>query len=430
MYKQRVSTSESPRVEVTACQGDLTVTTWDKAEVLIEVDSEQVLTVEERDDTVALAANSDCRLTVPPRASLVAVQVQGDLSVRGVGGTVEVVTAQGDAQFKDGAGSVSSSTVQGDLTVKDWAGDVNGGAVQGDAEVRRVAGTVSLTTVGGDLTAEDIGGALAAGSVRGDAYLRGLSDTLSLGSIGADLIARDLSAGADVAQAGGDVSLKSVFAGPHTFRIQARGNVAVKALPGSDATFTLQAGSGRVRVKGLTGETTEEGRWQGVIGDGKAQVTLTCTHGNVTLKALAEGEEVKEYAAFVHTAPPPPPPPIPAEEVAWRIQQRVAEKLSKIDFEAIARREAESARRHAEREAARAQRAAEKVRRRAERAQRKAQKKKMQWHVEWDTGRGARRTSRHGQGASEEERVAILRMLAEGKISAQEAEILLQALEG
>jgi len=417
-------------VEVTACQGDLTVATWDKAEVLIEAGSEQVLTVEERDDTVALAANSDCRLTVPASTSLVVVQVQGDLSVQGVSGTAEVATARGDARFKDGAGSASSSTIQGDLAVKDWAGDVKVETVQGDAEVRQAAGAVTLGTVEGDLTAEEIGGALAAKLVRGDAYLRGLNGALSLGDIGGDLIARDLLAGADVAQVSGDVSLKSAFAGSHTYRIQARGNVTVKALPGSDATFTLQADSGRVRVKGLTGETTEEGRWQGAIGDGEAQVTLTSTHGSLLLKIVGE-EDRTAFAFAADAGKVGAEAGLPAEELAWRIQKRVAEKLSKIDFEAIARHEAERVRRQAEREVARARRAAEKARRKAELARRKAQKKKkIRWRVEWDAERGARRTSKRSQGASEKERVAILRMLAEGKISAQEAEILLQALEG
>ena len=42
MYQKRITTSESPRVEVTACQGNLAVAAWDTAEVLIEVDSEEV----------------------------------------------------------------------------------------------------------------------------------------------------------------------------------------------------------------------------------------------------------------------------------------------------------------------------------------------------------------------------------------------------
>jgi hypothetical protein len=112
MYQQSVSTSEAPRVEVTACQGDLKVSAGDSPEVLIEVDSQEALAVEERDDAVALAANSDCRLTVPIEAMLTLVQVQGDLSVQGMGGTVEVSAAQGDTQLKGGHSSASLSTLK------------------------------------------------------------------------------------------------------------------------------------------------------------------------------------------------------------------------------------------------------------------------------------------------------------------------------
>jgi hypothetical protein len=397
MYQKRISTSESPRVEVTACQGDLAVAAWDKAEVLIEVDSEEVLTVEEREGAVALAANSDCSLTVPAGASFIVVQAQGDLSVQGVGGTVEATT------------------------------------VRGDAVVRQVNGPVEFGTVGGDLLAEEINGPLSAWSVVGDAYLRQLNGMLYLSDVGADLIGRAWAAGADVAQVGGDVSLKTVFAGPFAYDIQARGNVIVKALPGSSATLTLQAAKGRARAKGLTGEMTEEGQWQAVLADGEAQVTLTSTHGNVLLKAVGEGDEDQERDAVVSLAADlgriGAEAGVAAQELAGRIQQRVSEKLAKIDFEGIARREAEKARRHAEREAAKAQRVAEKARRKAERAQKKAQKK-MIWHFEWDTGRGRRRTTGRGQAVSDEERLAVLKMLTEGKISTQEAETLLQALEG
>lgn len=431
MYQKRISTSESPRLEVTACQGDLVVATWDNAEVLIEVDSEEVLTVEEREGAVALATNSDCSLTVPAGASLVVIQAQGDLSVQGVRGTVEATTVQGDAQFQDGAASASLGTVQGDLMVERWAAAVSAGTVRGDARVRQVSGPVEFGTVGGDLLAEKINGPLSARSVAGDAYLRQLNGMLYLSDVSADLIGRAWTAGADVAQVGGAVSLKTVFVGPFAYDLQARGNLVVRALPGSRATFTLQTAKGRIRAKGITGEMTEEGQWKGAIENGEAQVTLTSTHGNVLLKAVGEKEE-QEHATFAFAADfgkIGAEAGVAAQELAWRIQQRVAEKLATIDLEAIARREAEKARRQAEREAAKAQRMAEKARRKAKRAQKKAQRK-VRMHVEWDAGRGRRRKAGRGQASSEEERLAVLKMLAEGKISTQEAETLLKALEG
>lgn len=429
MYERRVSTVESPRVEVTACQGNLEVTRWGSSEVLVEVVREEVLTVEEREGAVALAVNDDCRLTVPAGAFLSVFQVQGDLSVQGQGGAVEAANVQGDAKLRGGTGSASLGVVQADLLVEDWAGAFNAETVNGDARVRQVDGGVSLGAVAGDLGATGIGGALTALSVGGDVHLRELGGNLSLGDVGGDLSGRNLAAGADVAKVRGGVSLKTVFAGPHAWRVVAEGDVVVKAFPGSDATFVLQAAEGQVKARGFAGQEAEGGEWQGVIGGGQTRVSLISTHGNVTVKAVAEDEEVAGYADFVGGAPSFSE--APAEELAWRIQQRVAEKLSKIDFEAIAQREAERARRQAEREAERARRLTEKARYKAEQVRKRAESKRgVHWRFEWDTERGGRRATRQRQMASEEERLAVLKMLAEGKISAEEAETLLQALEG
>jgi DUF4097 and DUF4098 domain-containing protein YvlB len=462
MYQQTISVSEAPRVEVTGCHGDLTVTAWDQPDVLIEVDDEQILTVEEREDAVAMAVNGDGSLTVPTGASLTILQAHGNLSIEGVKGGVEVATVhgdawlkdgagnlalntaqgglalegwdgavnvgmvQGDATLKDGAGSLALNTVQGELALEGWDGAVNAGTVQGDAALRQTSGDVNLGTVGGDLAAEDTNGALSVASVGGDAYLRGLDGALSLGSVGGDLAGRDLAADVDVAQVGGDASLKTVFAGPHTYRIQAGGDIAVKALPDSSATFTLQAVGGRIKVKGLAAEAAEGGQWRGVLGDGEAQVTLI-SHGSIKLRAVDQDDREEEYAPFGAGFGEVGAIAGWGEELGQRIQQHVAEKLGKIDFEAIARREAERARRHAEREMARAQRQWEKAQRKAERAQ---HKKGGPWPFEWGGGYSAQPPAGRRQPVSEEERMAVLKMLAEGKISAAEAETLLQALEG
>ncbi len=442
MYQKTISVSESPRVEVTGCHRDLTVTAWDKPEVLAEVDDEQTLTVEEREGVVALAFNDEGNLTVPADARLVVLQVQGSLTVEGVKGAVEVSTVQGDAWLKEGAGSLALKTVQGDLTLEDWDGAADIGTVQGDAGLRQIGGDVTVGNVGGDLVAHEIEGALSAASVGGDADLRELDGALSLKVVGGDLVGRDLAAGTDVARVGGDASLKMVFAGPHTYRVQAGGDGAIRALPGSNATFTLRAGGG-IRVKGLAGDAAG-GEWRGTLGSGEAKVELTAG-GSVKLRALGEDVQDEDFPFFDFCGM--------GAMMDWgmgemgpRIQQYVADKLGKIDFEGIAHREADRARRHMEREMERAQRQREKAQRKAE--QRGPGRPRGPWHFEWDVRRAApsrgEAVTMDGFAArspagrpepgeprepvGEEERLAVLKMLAEGKITASEAETLLRAL--
>ncbi len=435
MYQKTISVSESPRVEVTGCRGDLTVTAWDKLEVLAEVDDEQTLTAEEREGAVALAFNAEGNLTVPAGAHLVILQVQGALNVEGVKGGVEVTAVQGDAWLKEGAGSLALKTVQGDLTLEDWDGAADIGTVQGDASLRQLGGDVTLGSVGGDLVAYEIEGALSAPTVGGDADLRELDGALSLKNVGGDLVGRDLEAGADVTHVGGDASLQAVFAGPHTYRIQAGGDGTLRALPGSNAAFALRAG-GAIRVKGLAGDASG-GEWRGTLGSGEAKVELTAG-GSVKLRALGEDVQDEDFPFFDFCGM--------GAMMDWdmgdmgaRIQQYVADKLGKIDFEAIAHREADRARRHMEREMERARRQREKAQRKAE--QRGPGRPRGPWHFEWEMRRGAPsqgEAARSSAGrpepaeprepAGEEERLAVLKMLAEGKISASEAEALLRAL--
>jgi membrane protein involved in colicin uptake len=82
---------------------------------------------------------------------------------------------------------------------------------------------------------------------------------------------------------------------------------------------------------------------------------------------------------------------------------------------------------HARRAAEHAQRMAEKARRVSERLAEKAEEraaKARRWQVKWST---PQKTSSE---SLENERLAILKMLAEGKINAEQAESLLNALEG
>jgi len=431
MYEQRIITSEFPRIEVTSCQGDLTVSVGDSSEVLIKVDNQEILTVEEKQDAVAMVIAGKGQVVLPPSAALVIVQVQGDLTIKSADGTIEVATVQGDVRVKSGTGNASLGTVLGDLKAESWTGNFKAGVLQGDAKIRQMTGDINLGTVNGDLRATEIDGPLVVSTIKGDAHLRQLNGPFAAENISADLIARDLLGGADVTLVNGDVSLKTVLAGPQAYYINAKGNISAKVFPGSNATFRLQADKGQVRAKGIDGETTGDGQWQGILKDGEAQALFSSTHSNVVLKVLTEDEKARAYADFAHEMPMPPmPSSVPADELAWRIQQRVAEKLSKIDFEAIALREAERARRQAERDVAKAQRAMEKAQRRAERAQRKAayRQRKAQWRIEWDSASGGRKASKRGPAVSKEEQLAILNMLSEGKISAEEAETLLQAL--
>jgi sRNA-binding protein len=133
-----------------------------------------------------------------------------------------------------------------------------------------------------------------------------------------------------------------------------------------------------------------------------------------------------------------------SEAIAEMVQAHVAAELGALDVDAnvaeFVRRETERALRRAEKAQAKAERAVERAtkraRARARRAEERAQRRmKRQEEQANKRRRGARRekwtTSRPtAEPVTEEERLAVLKMLEVGKITIEEANTLLEALEG
>jgi vacuolar-type H+-ATPase subunit E/Vma4 len=97
------------------------------------------------------------------------------------------------------------------------------------------------------------------------------------------------------------------------------------------------------------------------------------------------------------------------------MEVRLEESLGQIDSEAIRRR----AERVAEQARQKAERAAERARLRAERAERR-----------WQRVSGQRSRPSPSETVSDEERMRVLRLVEEGKITPEQASELLAALEG
>ena len=116
-----------------------------------------------------------------------------------------------------------------------------------------------------------------------------------------------------------------------------------------------------------------------------------------------------------------------SDDLARKIEE-AAERFAK-NAERHASRVAEHAERHAERAARHAERVAQRATRHAERAAERGVRRGRWWFNErtdeWSGGTAAPRSR-----ATEEERLAIMQMLRDGKITAEQASTLLDALGG
>jgi len=391
MFEQIFGTSATPHITVTECMGNLVVRGSEERQIMLHAQGRTDDAVLEREgETFTLVARADCLLTCPPATTLTIGRVQGNLRVERVDGPVTSGTVHGNVKLR-AVGPTALEQVFGNLSVRQVTGDLRAQIIRGNARVCQVEGTLSLDQVDGNLVAEGLQGGLA------------------------------------TEQVGGNVWLRPPFSPGQTYRLSAKGNLAVNLPASASLRLAIRArGRVRSRVPDLTLEETD-GETQGVLGAGEASLEAQ-VGGNVTLRPLEPAEGLAEGLPLDFVAD--------LEGLGAQIEANIAEamaemgvrlekSLSHIDDQEIRQqveREAERALRKAERAAGharrRAEREAERARLRAERAERR-----------WRRASGQRVHPRR-EPATDEERMRVLRMVEEGKITPEQAADLLAALEG
>jgi len=417
-------------IHIEGVGGDLRVTGWEQPGFVAESDEDNSLRVHKQDDGFHLRASADVAIRLPRQAQLV------------------IGSVGGDAILKSLDTSLTIERVGGDLVV-------------------RKAGAVTAGKVGGDLSAKKLNGPLTASQVSGDLSALGVNGDFTGGRIGGDVFLRDVEGSVQV-NAGGDATLAVAFVPERSYAVQAGGDLTCRLEPTASARFAINAGGG-VSVD-VIGATIEGGGGNRIVsvGGGAASVALRAG-GDVTLagqavdpEAMGEfGERFGDDFGLM------------AEEFATQIESEIetrmadfekqfTERMSGMDFgagrvnaeeiaakarraaekvERAARQKAESAARRMEAAQRRAEQHAERAQRLAEAAQERAQRRGP---GNFTFGFGPRPPTPPrpfspprppvpptppSEAVSEEERMVILRMLEQGKISVADAEKLLAALE-
>jgi hypothetical protein len=268
--------------------------------------------------------------------------------------------------------------------------------------------------------------------VNGDAKVRQASGAVTLTFVRGDLAARDLEGGAVADQVSGDVSLSTALAKGKSYRFQAKGDISAKLEVDGGARLTLEGGDIHCRLPLQISERSAR-RIVGTLGEGGAELTLKAK-GDLSVSDRGEGWGPTGEAQWE------------SQMDAWtqqfeaqmaQMQHQLEERLANIPFvdnEQIARRAqeaAERARRQAERAAERARARAERARAHAEREGHKHGHRGMGFRVSWPSSPQAPQSPQpSAEPVTDAERTVILKMVADKKITADQAAKLLSALEG
>lgn len=368
MEKVKMEVGEAPTVNIESIGGDLRLSGRNDTQFEAQAPEKGSLNVEQDDNQISVTCRSGCLIFLPVGARVEVEQVGGDARVTGLTNEVMMKTVGGDLSLRR-VGRSTFELIGGDLYARKVDGDLTVDRIGGDAVAEKVEGDVRLPAVGGDLVLHKVTG-LVETTVGGDASLT-LSPSAETHS---------------VVQAGGDLSCR---------------------LPEDvSASITVHAGGDIALPSDVEREDTDEGTTFR-LGDAEATIELSAG-GNLWLR-VGKGEV--DYAEDI------------VGSVMGELDGRLAEMEAR--FNAIG---AGMYAFDAERIGARVRRSVARARRKAAKAQSRAEKRVAR--------RKRGRTITFGTSepqtpeVSEDERLAVLRMLEKGTVSVEEAEKLLRSLGG
>lgn len=410
MSKQRVPTSLVPEVIIEQVAGNLQVKGWDAAEVAVQAEA-QDLHLEDQDDSVRLSCQSDCEVRLPG------------------GATVQVGEVHGEARFRLLDDSLAVGAVHGSLFLRNVA-ETQVEAIHGELLARQVAGDLAVNQVHGNVLARDIQGRCRLGDVQGNLDLRDVEG--------------DISAAVD-----GNMRLRLSLLMGSEYHFEVGGNAHVRLPADASLRLVLRSGSDiSVKLPG-EGKVYKQELCELTLGGGAGVLTITAG-GSIYLSARENDDETSEPAAI---------PDDFSEQIARQVETQIEAQLEMMNRQmdsltaslgraGMSAEEADRIMQQARERSARSTAQAEaKMRRAQEKLERKLEASRRREEARSNQGGWG---ARYGRGAfhinfpptppvpptppkeavSDEERLAILRMLEQKKITLEQAEELLAALEG
>ncbi len=467
MYEKRVEIGEGQTLTLVEMAGSVAMTSWDEADALFRLHDglEEDLTVEETEEGLAVSARLPCEVRVPSNVPVAIRQALANLKVRGIV-DLNAEQVRGNLKLSE-VGEAVVAEVYGNLKADAAAslrvvGTVYGNAVLRavpNADLQNVRGNLVAKTsdrlrasrVSGDLQAKEISGGLDADQVGGNIVLKGVGGAVTLDQVAGNLVAKDLTGGAKVPKIGGNLVWNGELGTGCTYHFNARGNAMLRLSDEASAHVTLRAKGSILSSATLADEKRDGNTLTGTLGDGGAEIVVEAG-GNIRLGGdgpairIELGEDIFRQAEEGLRA-------VDLEAIGRQVSEemeaamsRLQVKLESVDWERIGlqtqqavERAMEKMRWNMDRMVERAARHQERLERKAERAAHRLERLEL---------RQQRREGRQEAGELEvevwpneeaaepmepgpdldEERLSILRMVEQGTITPEDAEMLLDAL--
>ena len=405
MSQHTIPIDDISRLVINSTGGSLYLTGWNRDEIRVKDSSEQD-SFNKKKDLIEITFPNDGIVHLPHHLPVTIESVGKDAVIKGIGSPIQI------------------SSVGGDLILSDVS----------PSNVKSVGGDVFAKRVQGDLVIENVGQ---------DCLINNVNGQLSLQQVGKDIQIEKVAGGIEVV-AGGDGQVNFSPVPWQAYSIKVGGDISVAVPEDSNAELSIESGKKEITVKlGSIDEKVTDGDFTKQIGEGGPAIMLSAGGSVIVasdnynwISPLQANAEQFESIAVDFSAQT-------AEQIKTHFGNLgvdLRESLSdlsesmesaglseenlqqfKIQIEEGSRRAIQKA----EMAAAKTQAKVEKVIAKAQRKAQKAKRKASKFDLDQFFASQAEKKS-----VSDSERLMILEMLQEKKISPEEADDLLKALEG
>ncbi|MCP5061819.1 MAG: DUF4097 domain-containing protein [Ignavibacteriae bacterium] len=242
------STNDVSELQVSVDPGNISLDTWNKNEVKIEVVSKnkykiENLISEKRKRTIVFEIefsddwknNVTLKVTAPSKFNF---------NLKSTGGNIDIKeNISGELTAKTEGGNVRFNDVLGEVNVKTLGGNISGENVEGNVQLSTNGGNISLENVkSGKTEIETLGGNISVGSVSSDLIAKTSGGHISIDDVGGN---------AKVVTYGGHISLEKVNSSAvlETYG----GHLSLK---GASGEVVAKTNGGHISLENITGNIT------------------------------------------------------------------------------------------------------------------------------------------------------------------------------
>ena len=400
--------SADPTIHVKA-YGGIQITGVERAEITCDIDSHDLVTMVEEGDHVYVTVNSSCNIAIPIGAVLQIEKGMGSVEVRNMANKIEIEKVLGSLILSD-VSEVGVGKVGGNFAVQNAAGPVQVEKVGGNLIVDNVE-SFSCEKIGGNCTVKNVAGEFALYKAGGNAKAQDIRGLLRIERLGGSFTGKNVVLASDL-RVGGNISVMGFALGGDDIGLKAGGDIFLEISEAfGGGIFNIQSGSEDIRIAVDGDDLKIDGRsYKYQVGEEALSID-TFAGGSVSLKSISD----------------------PDAEIVGDLSNHFVYEES--PFSEMIRERIESATRLAEAKAKSTEIRLDQILDQVE--------KRRGFKIRTDVEGGEAgkqpdvpaepvrpvRQPAGKKGASDEERLMILKMLQDKKITVDEAETLFKALE-